>query len=59
VEAWRARPDAVIRVRVAAHGIELDNSGRRLAVFCRCHDATLKLALARVSVAASGGRQTR
>ena len=33
VEALRARPDAVIRVRVAGHGIELDNSGRRLAEF--------------------------
>jgi len=33
VEALRAQPDAVIRVRVAGHGIELGNSGRRLAAF--------------------------
>jgi hypothetical protein len=27
------RPDSVIRIRVAAQGIELDNSGRRLDVY--------------------------
>jgi len=31
--ALQARPDSVIRVRVAAHGIELDNSGTRLSDF--------------------------
>jgi hypothetical protein len=31
--ALQARPDSVIRVRVAGHGIELDNSGTRLSDF--------------------------
>ena len=33
VEALQARPDSVIRVRVARHGVELDNSGTRLCDF--------------------------
>jgi hypothetical protein len=33
VIALQARPDSVIRVRVAAHGIELNNSGTRLCDF--------------------------
>ena len=33
LEALQARPDSVIRVRVARHGIELDNSGTRLCDF--------------------------
>jgi hypothetical protein len=31
--ALKLRPDAVIRIRVAAHGMELENSGRRLATY--------------------------
>jgi hypothetical protein len=33
LDALQARPDQVIRVRVARHGIELDNSGTRLCDF--------------------------
>ncbi|MEJ0015381.1 MAG: hypothetical protein WDN25_02250 [Acetobacteraceae bacterium] len=33
VDALRARPDSVIRVRIAPHGVELDNSGTRLCDF--------------------------
>jgi hypothetical protein len=29
----QARPDSIVRVRVAQHGVELDNSGRRLCDF--------------------------
>jgi hypothetical protein len=31
----KLRPDTVIRVRVAAHGMELENSGRRLGAYLR------------------------
>jgi hypothetical protein len=33
LDALRAQPDSLIRVRVARHGIELDNSGKRLCDF--------------------------
>jgi hypothetical protein len=33
LETLRARPDSVIRVRVAQHGVELENSGKRLCDF--------------------------
>jgi len=33
LDALRARPDSLIRVRVARHGVELDNSGKRLCDF--------------------------
>jgi hypothetical protein len=35
LEALRARPDSVIRVKVSRHDIELDNSGRRLSHYGR------------------------
>ena len=35
LEALRARPDSVIRVKVSRHDIELDNSGRRLSDYGR------------------------
>jgi hypothetical protein len=33
LDALQARPDSLIRVRVARHGVELDNSGKRLCDF--------------------------
>jgi hypothetical protein len=33
LRALKLRPEAVVRIRVAAHGMELENSGRRLAAY--------------------------